>query len=65
MAGRGDSYAGSMSHILRVYLIDRDQRSRNFYSAGFLHSETAVNDLKTLLLEERQAGSANAGPAAP
>lgn len=58
-------YAGSMSHILRVYLIDRHQRIRNIYSAGFLHRETAVNDLKTLLLEERQAGSANAGPAAP
>ena len=59
------SYAGSMSHILRVYLIDRHQRIRNIYSAGFLHRETVVNDLKTLLLEERQAGSTNAGPAAP
>lgn len=48
------SYAGSMSHILRVYLIDRDQRIRNIYSAGFLHRETVVNDLKTLLLQERQ-----------
>jgi cytochrome c peroxidase len=47
------SYAGSMSHILRVYLIDRDQRIRNIYSAGFLHADTAVNDLRTLLLEER------------
>jgi cytochrome c peroxidase len=59
------SYAGSMSHILRVYLIDRDQRIRNIYSAGFLHRETAVNDLKTLLLEEREAQSAAAGPAVP
>ena len=57
------SYAGSMSHILRVYLIDRDQRIRNIYSAGFLHRDTAVNDLKTLLLEERAAESAAAGPA--
>lgn len=45
------SYAGSMSHILRVYLIDRDKRIRNIYSAGFLHADTVVNDLHTLLLE--------------
>jgi cytochrome c peroxidase len=47
------SYAGSMSHILRVYLIDRQKRIRNIYSAGFLHADTAINDLRTLLLEER------------
>lgn len=47
------SYSGSMSHILRVYLIDRDKRIRNIYSAGFLHADTAINDLKTLLLEEQ------------
>ena len=44
-------YAGSMSHILRVYLIDRDKRIRNIYSAGFLHADTVVNDLKTLASE--------------
>lgn len=47
------SYAGSMSHILRVYLIDRDKRIRNIYSAGFLHVDTATNDLRTLLMEEQ------------
>jgi cytochrome oxidase Cu insertion factor (SCO1/SenC/PrrC family) len=50
------SYAGSMSHILRVFLIDRQQRIRNIYSAGFLHADTVVNDLKTLLLEETPGG---------
>lgn len=49
------TYAGSMSHVLRVYLIDSDQRIRNIYSAGFLHADTVVNDLKTLLLEQRSA----------
>jgi cytochrome c peroxidase len=42
------NYAGSMSHILRVYLIDDDKRIRNIYSAGFLHADTVVNDIKTL-----------------
>ncbi|MFV8817704.1 SCO family protein [Haliea sp. E17] len=48
------NYAGSMSHILRVYLIDRGKSIRNIYSAGFLHADTVVNDLETLLLEEGQ-----------
>ena len=45
---RNGKYSGSMSHILRVYLVDRDKRIRNIYSAGFLHADTVVNDLKTL-----------------
>ena len=44
---------GSMSHILRVYLIDRERRIRNIYSVSFLHADTVANDVKTLLLEER------------
>jgi cytochrome c peroxidase len=51
------SYAGSMSHILRVYLIDRSNRIRNIYSAGFLHTDTVVNDLQTLLMEEEAAST--------
>ncbi|MCZ6831511.1 MAG: SCO family protein [Gammaproteobacteria bacterium] len=47
---KGD-YAGSMSHILRVYLIDRQRRIRNIYSTGFLHADTVLNDLRTLALE--------------
>ena len=47
-------YAGTMSHILRVYLIDRDRRIRNIYSAGFLHVDTVMNDLRTLQMEPNQ-----------
>jgi len=47
-------YAGTMSHILRVYLIDRDRRIRNIYSAGFLHVDTMMNDLRTLQMEANQ-----------
>ena len=45
------SYSGTMSHILRVYLIDGDRRIRNIYSAGFLHVDTVMNDLRTLQME--------------
>ncbi len=52
------SYAGTMSHILRVYLIDNERRIRNIYSTGFLHVDTVMNDLRTLLLErDRATGS--------
>jgi cytochrome c peroxidase len=43
---------GAFSHILRVFLIDRQKRIRNVYSVSFLHPDTLINDVKTLLLEE-------------
>jgi cytochrome c peroxidase len=42
---------GTMSHVLRVYLIDRQRRIRNIYSVSFLHADTVVADIRTLLLE--------------
>lgn len=45
------SYSGTMSHILRVYVIDSDRRIRNIYSAGFLHVDTVMNELRTLQME--------------
>jgi cytochrome c peroxidase len=45
-------FIGTFSHILRVYLIDRDRRIRNIYTVSFLHPETLINDLRTLLLEK-------------
>lgn len=52
----GDSgeYLGTVSHLLRVYLIDRAKRVRNIYSTSFLHADTVVNDLRTLLGEARR-----------
>lgn len=48
-------YLGTISHLLRVYLIDRDKRIRNIYSTSFLHSDTVANDIRTLL-EHRSPG---------
>ena len=44
-------YTGEFAHLLRVFLIDRERRVRNIYSAGFLHPDILMNDLETLLLE--------------
>ncbi|MGZ4958976.1 MAG: cytochrome c peroxidase [Methylomonas sp.] len=42
-------FTGTFSHLLRVYLIDRDKNIRNIYSVDFLHADTVINDVKTLL----------------
>ena len=47
---------GTFSHILRVFLIDKKRRIRNIYSMSFLHPDTVVNDIRTLLLEDAGAG---------
>jgi cytochrome c peroxidase len=42
---------GSISHILRVFLIDPAARIRNIYTVSFLHPDTLIGDVKTLLME--------------
>lgn len=49
---------GVLSHVLKVYLIDRDLQVRNVYSTSYLHPELVVNDLKTLLMEEAEVAEA-------
>jgi cytochrome c peroxidase len=48
----GGKFLGTFSHILRVFLIDRRMRVRNVYAVSFLHADTLINDVKTLLMEE-------------
>jgi cytochrome c peroxidase len=54
---------GSFSHILRVFLIDRAARIRNIYSVSFLHADTLLSDIETVLLSE--AGTDTAAAASP
>jgi cytochrome c peroxidase len=51
-------FTGTFSHILRVYLIDQNRQLRNIYSVSFLHPDTLINDVKTLLLAEPKQASA-------
>ncbi len=46
---------GNFAHILRVFLIDKDGIKRSQYSAGFLHEDSLISDVKTLLMEERNS----------
>lgn len=43
--------AGNISHILRVFLVDRNLRIRNIFSASYLHADTMLNDIRTLQME--------------
>jgi len=50
---------GTISHILRVYLIDKGKHIRNIYSSSFLHADTVTSDIRTVLREDhRDAGRA-------
>jgi protein SCO1 len=42
-----------LSHVLKAFLIDPTGDVREIYSSNFLHPRTVLNDIQTLLLEER------------
>jgi cytochrome c peroxidase len=42
-------FTGRYSHVLKVFLVDRDGRIRNVYSTGFLVPQVVLNDIKTVL----------------
>ncbi len=48
-------FKGTFAHLLRVYLIDTDKNIRNIYSVDFLHADTVINDIKTLLMGDRKS----------
>lgn len=39
----------TMSHILRVYLIDAEKRIRNIYSPSYLHPDILYADIRTVM----------------
>ncbi len=38
--------------MLKLFLVDRDGRVREIYSTAFLHPESMLNDIRTLVMEE-------------
>lgn len=46
-----------LSHVLKVFLIDRAGYVREIYSSNFLHPQSVLNDIETLLLEEKELRS--------
>ena len=39
------------THLLKVFLLDRNGQVREIYSTAFLHAEVILNDIRTLALE--------------
>ena len=44
-------WSGLFRHVLKVFLLDRENRVPNVYSVGFLGPELVLNDIRTLLRE--------------
>ena len=42
-------WSGRIRHVLKVFLLDEENRVRNVYSVGFLNPELVLADLRTLL----------------
>ena len=42
-----------LAHVLKVFLVDRAGFVREIYTSTFLHPQTVLNDIETLVLEER------------
>ena len=42
-----------LAHVLKVFLIDRAGYIREIYSSTFLHPRTVLNDIETLIGEDR------------
>jgi protein SCO1/2 len=42
----------TISHMLKLFLVDRDGRVREIYSTAFLHVDVMLNDIRTLVMEE-------------
>jgi cytochrome c peroxidase len=56
-------FTGTYSHLLRVYLIDTNKQIRNIYSVDFLHADTLLNDVKTLLIDNKPSATTPAANA--
>jgi cytochrome c peroxidase len=46
------TWTGVYRHVLKVFLVDRERRVRNVYSAGFLHPPLVLNDVRTVRMSE-------------
>ena len=47
---RNDNH--TFAHILRVFLIDSQRNIRNIYSTSFLHKDTLLADIRSVLIEQ-------------
>lgn len=46
-----------LSHVLKLFLIDRDGWVREIYTSAYLAPKMVLNDIQTLLMEDRSIGN--------
>jgi cytochrome c peroxidase len=56
------NWSGLFRHVLKVYLLDQDRNVRNIYSTGFLSAQLVVNDIETVLLENKNRAATSRQP---
>jgi protein SCO1 len=49
-----DPALGPYTHVVKLFLIDPEGWVREIYDTSYLHPETMLNDMRTLVIEERQ-----------
>lgn len=49
--GEDGGSLSTMTHLLRIYLIDRDKRIRNIYTPSYLHPDLLLADIRTVLAD--------------
>jgi cytochrome c peroxidase len=48
------SWTGMFRHVLKVYLLDRENNVRNIYSVGLFSPDLVINDIETVLLDKKK-----------
>jgi cytochrome oxidase Cu insertion factor (SCO1/SenC/PrrC family) len=43
---------GTINHVMRVYLVDSNDRIREIYNTAFLQPELVVRDIEMILIEK-------------
>ena len=52
----------TISHVLRVFLVDPSGRIRNIYSSSYLHADTVLADIRTVLMAPAATRGREAAP---
>ena len=55
----GGKTTGLLSHVLKVFLIDRRGSIREIYSTSFLVPQVVLNDIRKLLIEQGIASASS------
>ena len=57
------TWNGLFRHVLKVFLLDAEHQVRNIYSLGFFNPQLVLNDIETLLMENKRVKNRQAGHA--